>query len=99
MRVIPNAGLPGSDGAPELTATSNVSSFDLVKLTSCSGTATEDAVDYFTTTGATSLRYDGTAGQFIQNWKTPSVNADTCYRVNVRFLDGSAIYAFFKLRK
>jgi hypothetical protein len=51
------------------------------------------------TTGATSLRYDGTAGQFIQNWKTPSVGADMCYRVDVRFLDGSAIYSFFKLRK
>jgi hypothetical protein len=30
----------------------------------------EDAVD-FTTTGKTSLRYDATEGQFIQNWQTP----------------------------
>jgi hypothetical protein len=88
-----------AQGGTQLTTTASVQSFDLVKLTSCSGTATDDAVDYFATTGATSLRYDGTAGQFIQNWKTPSVNSDTCYRVNVKFLDGSAIYAFFKLRK
>ena len=83
----------------QLTSTSSVQSFNLVKLTNCSGTAADDAIDYFTTTGATSLRYDGTVGQFIQNWKTPSANADTCYRVNVKFLDGSAIYSFFKLRK
>jgi hypothetical protein len=91
--------LYAAQGGTQLTTTASVQSFDLVKLTSCSGTATDDAVDYFATTGATSLRYDGTAGQFIQNWKTPSVNSDTCYRVNVKFLDGSAIYAFFKLRK
>ena len=91
--------LYNAQAGTQLTSTSSVQSFDLVKLTNCSGTAADDAVDYFTTTGATSLRYDGTAGQFIQNWKTPSVNADTCYRVNVKFLDGSAIYSFFKLRK
>jgi hypothetical protein len=88
-----------AQGGTQLTATSSVQSFDLTKLTNCSGTATDDAVDYFTTTGATSLRYDGAGGQFIQNWKTPSVGTDTCYRVNVKFVDGSAIYSFFKLRK
>jgi hypothetical protein len=36
--------------------------------------------------------------QFIQNWKTPATPA-TCYRVDVKFLDGSAIYAFFKITK
>jgi hypothetical protein len=91
--------LYNATGGTQLTTTSSVQSFDLVKLTNCSGTATDDAVDYFATTGATSLRYDGTGGQFIQNWKTPSVNADSCYRVNVKFVDGSAIYSFFKLRK
>jgi hypothetical protein len=91
--------LYAAPGGTQLTTIASVQSFDLVKLTTCSGTATDDAVDYFATTGATSLRYDGTGGQFIQNWKTPSVGSDTCYRVNVKFLDGSAIYAFFKLRK
>jgi hypothetical protein len=36
--------------------------------------------------------------QFIQNWKTPATPA-TCYRVDVKFLDGSAIYAFFRMTK
>ena len=91
--------LYNAQSGTQLTTTSSIQSFDLVKLTSCSGSATDDAVDYFTTTGGTSLRYDGNGGQFIQNWKTPSVGADMCYRVDVRFLDGSAIYSFFKLRK
>jgi len=43
------------------------------------------------------IRYDG--AQFIQNWKTPSGSTDTCYRASVKFQDGSAIYAFFKLKK
>jgi hypothetical protein len=53
----------------------------------------------FTTTGSTSLRYDTTAGQFIQNWQTPKVMKDTCYRTIVTFQDGTSIHAFFKVRK
>jgi hypothetical protein len=89
--------LYSSQGGQERTNTADIRSFDLVKL-ACAVGGDEDAVD-FSTTGSTSLRYDGTAGQFIQNWKTPSASSDTCYRVNVKFQDGSAIYAFFKLRK
>ena len=66
-----------------------------MKLTCVTGDG-EDAVD-FVTTGNTTLRYDGS--QFIQNWKTPTASTDTCYRVNVKFLDNSAIFAFFKLKK
>jgi hypothetical protein len=89
--------LYSSQGGPERTNTADIKSFDLVKLT-CAVGGDEDAVD-FSATGQTSLRYDGTGGQFIQNWKTPSASSDACYRVNVKFQDGSAIYAFFKLRK
>jgi hypothetical protein len=86
-----------TQGGAERTNTADIQSFAIVPL-SCGTTGTEDPVD-FTTTGNTSLRYDTTAGQFIQNWKTPNVNGDSCYRTNVKFQDGSVIYAFFKLKR
>ena len=58
----------------------------------------EDPID-ITSTGNTSLRYDGTGAQWIQNWATPKVNGDTCYRAWVTFADGSTLEAFFKLKK
>jgi hypothetical protein len=82
----------------EKTSTSDISGFSVVGLTSCSGSATEDPID-FVTTGNTSLRYDTTAQQFIQNWKSPSVSQDSCFRATVTFADGSSLSAFFKLRK
>ena len=73
--------------------------FTVTKLGTCeAGTSTEDPVD-FVTSGKTQLRDDGAAGQFIQNWQTPKVNSEQCYRVSVNFQDGTAIYAFFKLKK
>jgi hypothetical protein len=84
-----------SPGGAERANIADIRSFDAVKL-SCTTGEGEAAVD-FITTGNTSLRYDGS--QFIQNWKTPSSSTDTCYRASVKFQDGSAIYAFFKLRK
>ena len=49
----------------------------------------------FTTTGGTSLRYDTTAGQFIQNWQTPKP-AGKCYQVRMTAIDGSHLDAYFK---
>jgi hypothetical protein len=57
----------------------------------------EDVVD-FVTTGATSLRYDGVAGQWVQNWATPGSAKGACYRVTMRTADGSSIVADFKLK-
>jgi hypothetical protein len=51
----------------------------------------------FTTTGGTVLRYDATAGQFIQNWQTPK-KPNTCYKTTMTTQDGSSIYAFFWLK-
>ena len=86
-------------GTVEKTSLSDIQSFDQAKLSSCgNGAAGEDPVE-IVTTGGTTLRYDGTAGQWIQNWKTPKVIADTCYRAWVTFADGSSLEAFFKLRK
>jgi hypothetical protein len=56
----------------------------------------EDALEV-TSTGATSLRYDSIAGQFIQNWQTPKTPG-TCYSVTMTARDGSAVTALFKLK-
>jgi len=85
-------------GSVEKTSTSDVKGFSATKLSTCASGADVDEID-FVTTGATSLRYDTTAKQFIQNWQTPKVNSDTCYRTTVTFQDDTSIHAFFKLRK
>jgi hypothetical protein len=48
-------------------------------------------------TGGTSLRYDSTAGQFIQNWQTPK-KPGTCYTTTMTTQDGSTISANFILK-
>jgi hypothetical protein len=50
----------------------------------------------FLTTGGTSLRYDTTAGQFIQNWQTPKKVG--CYDVTMETQDGSKLVAHFQLK-
>lgn len=83
-------------GATELTATSAVGGFT-VKGVSCPGsTVVTDDIE-LTTTGATSLRYDVTAGQFIQNWQTPK-KPGACYQVIMTTQDGSSLSALFKLK-
>jgi hypothetical protein len=62
----------------------------------CAPTVPTDEVE-ITNTGGTTLRYDTTAGQFIQNWQTPR-QVGACYRVTVYTLDGSSISALFKLK-
>ena len=63
----------------------------------CDGSDVQDPVD-FVTTGGTSLRYDATAGQWIQNWATPSGGRGSCYRVTVTTADGSKAFADFALK-
>ena len=58
----------------------------------------DDPVDEsFTTTGGTALRYDSTAGQFIQNWQSPKV-AGKCYAVTMTAQDSSTVTAYFKTK-
>ncbi|HYW69578.1 MAG TPA: PxKF domain-containing protein [Pyrinomonadaceae bacterium] len=65
---------------------------------SCSASAgLETLVDNVTDAGNTSLRYDGTEAQFVQNWKTPK-SPNMCYQVRVTSLDGSHIDAYFKTK-
>ena len=82
-------------GTEELTATSAIKSFTQTKIV-CDGSSPTDEVEV-TTTGGTSLRYDATGGQFIQNWQTPK-SPGSCYRVTMTTQDGSTISANFKLK-
>jgi hypothetical protein len=85
-------------GAVEKTALTDILSFKQASVPCNTGDGT-DPVD-ITTTGNTSLRYDTTAMQWIQNWKTPSYTASQpCWRATVKFADGSTLSAFFKLTK
>lgn len=82
----------------ELTSTSTIAQFSVREVSCASlGTALSDAVEV-TTTGGTALRYDATAGQFMQNWKTPA-GAGRCYAVTVTTNDGQTRGpALFKLK-
>ena len=83
-------------GSTQLTDTAYVKSVAYV-MTTCITAGTEDAIEEIITTGGTVLRYDASGGQFIDNWKTPSM-AGKCYRVTMTTQDGSAISALFKLK-
>lgn len=62
----------------------------------CSPTGTTDDVEVLAT-GATILRYDTSAGQFVFNWQTPK-KIGYCYKVTMTTKDGSHLSAFFKLK-
>lgn len=81
-------------GSTELTDTNLITGF-AVKKVACDTSAPTDDIE-FTTTGGTSLRYDTTAGQFVQNWKTPTGSG--CYVATMTANDGSTIAASFKTR-
>jgi hypothetical protein len=81
---------------PEFTDTAVVDTFT-VKGVTCPATGfiTDDIE--LTTTGGTSLRYDATAGQFIQNWQTTK-KPGACYDVTMQTDDGSKLLAHFQLK-
>jgi hypothetical protein len=82
--------------ASELTSTSAVSSFIQKQVTCPNASAAIDEIE-IVSTGGTSLRYDATGGQFIQNWATPK-KPGTCHVVTMTTLDGSKISANFTLK-
>lgn len=83
-------------GDTELTSTSAVKSF-ATKAVACPGsTAPVDEIETVLT-GGTSLRYDATGGQFIQNWQTPK-KPGTCAQATTTMQDGSTITANFMFR-
>ena len=83
-------------GSSELTTTSAVKSLTK-RVVSCAGdSAPTDEIE-IVSTGGTSLRYDATAGQFVQNWATPR-KPGTCYVVTMTTQDGSTTSANFRLK-
>jgi hypothetical protein len=82
-------------GSSELTSTTAVKSFTVLQV-NCTSSGTIDDIE-LTTTGGTSLRYDATAGQFVQNWQTPRA-IGSCYKVTMTAQDGSMLSAWFKLK-
>jgi len=84
-------------GPTELNSTSYIKGFTATQVVCGAFTnLTADDIE-ITTTGGTVLRYDSTAGQFIQNWATPK-QPNTCWTVTMTTLDGSSLNAFFKLK-
>jgi len=84
------------NGTRELTDTAKVKSFSTKSVTCPGASASADEIE-FTTTGGTALRYDTTAGQFIQNWQTLK-KPGTCHVVTMTTQDGSTISANFILK-
>ena len=82
-------------GTVEKTSLSDIAGFTQTQLPNCVAGEGTDEIE-IVTTGNTTLRYES---QWIQNWKTPTVSKETCYRATVKFADGSTLSAFFKLRK
>jgi hypothetical protein len=84
------------DEGVEQTATSVVKSFVQRTVTCGTLSGATDEIE-IVTTGGTSLRYDTTARQFIQNWQTPK-KPGTCMQATVTMIDGTAITANFQLK-
>ena len=82
-------------GTTELTNISAVVQPLKVVPASCAG-GLADEIEVVST-GATSLRYDTTTGQFLYNWLTPK-KPNSCYIVTVTAADGTPISANFKLK-
>lgn len=78
--------------------TSDIGATFAARKVGCDGSDIVSSVDEFTTTGGTSLRYDATSGQWVQNWATPAGGKGACYRVILTTADGSATSAVFRLR-
>jgi hypothetical protein len=82
------------DAGVEQTDVAIVAGFTTKSVDCTSGTGA-DPVEELSTTGGTTLHYDPTEQQFLQNWKSPKKPG--CYAVTVTAVDGSSITALFKL--
>jgi hypothetical protein len=84
-------------GTTESSNTADVDKFIATPITCPNGTLTTDEIEILST-GGTQLRYDTTAGQFIQNWQTPK-KPGACYDVTMQTDDGTKLrIAHFQLK-
>ena len=63
----------------------------------CQSGAAADEIEA-PTSGATSLRYDTTANQYIYNWQSPKTPVGSCYKLSVNLTDGSSRTALFRTK-
>ena len=63
------------------------------------GTSLQDLIEETVTAGASSLRYDASADQYIYVWKTDKAWAGTCRALEVKLIDGTSHLANFKFTK
>ena len=87
------------DRSVEKTRISDIDRFLQIKVSCSSPTSpgSGPTVDLKNSAGST-LKYDNGIGQFVGNWKTPSIK-DTCYKIFTNSTDGQSIFAYYKLTK
>lgn len=85
----------GADRGLAIFATGSPTSQPLA----CGPSSLVDGVEETVTAGASGLRYDATAGQYIYTWKTDKGWAGTCRKLTITLIDGSTHEAWFKFTK
>jgi hypothetical protein len=88
-----------NDGMVERTDVDAVNGPISLHTVSCAGGVYDEIASWelASNTGSTALRYDATAGQFIQNWKVPKT-AGACYVAKLTAKDGSTLVAYFAIK-
>jgi hypothetical protein len=84
-------------GGMEITSTSAVLLPIQIQKVSCTDFSNVESPIDTLTSGSTTLRYDFTAMQFVYNWQTPK-SPNTCWRLDIKFTDGTTKSADFKLK-
>jgi hypothetical protein len=71
--------------------------YPLASKITCDSGLPVDAIEE-TTTGASGLVYDAATNQYKYTWKTPKNYAGSCYRLDLKMIDGSIFSANFKFK-
>ncbi len=71
--------------------------YPLASKITCQTGLPSDAIEE-TTTLPSGLAYDAAANQYKYSWKTPKNYAGSCYRLDLKMIDGSTFSANFKFK-